>query len=426
MEMIIIAAFALFGAMCLTAFNIAYFELERFEAKGFLQKKKLFFFFAIFRKFFSKDSWKTLYFAISSTKHILIIIFAIIGCLFLLSSGINTYLTILIILGISIATEFSMRSIASIRPKLAIQLSAFFSSIYLTLLFPVVGVLLKINKSIFEASKTEEEDQNVYVEENIKDMIKESEFIQYLEPYDQKLINSFISFRKRVAREVMIPRVDIVSVPLKATLSQATAIFAEEEYSRLPVYKDSLDEIVGVLLYKDLLRFYAEQKKDDKLTHFSVEEIIKPVIYTPENKKISHLLQEIKNKQIHMAIVVNEYGNTEGIITIEDVLEEIVGEIKDEYDTLKEELFSEMPNGEWIVDAKMSIIDIESKLGIHLPHNPEYETIGGYVFHRAGTIPSKGWKLHHDKFELEVVSSSERCIDKIRIIPLTKPSRKPS
>jgi CBS domain containing-hemolysin-like protein len=127
-----------------------------------------------------------------------------------------------------------------------------------------------------------------------------------------------------------------------------------------------------------------------------------------------------------MAIVVNEYGGTEGIITIEDILEEIVGEIEDEFDTLEEELYSELPNGEWIVDAKMSIIDIESKLGIHLPHNPEYETIGGYVFHRAGTIPSKGWKLHHDKFELEVVSSSERCIDKIRIIPLTKPPRNPS
>ncbi|PIS00888.1 MAG: HlyC/CorC family transporter [Chlamydiae bacterium CG10_big_fil_rev_8_21_14_0_10_35_9] len=426
MNMIMLSAFALFGAMCLSAFNAAYFGLEKFEAKEFLQKKKLFFFFTFFRKFFSKDGWKTLYFAISSTKHILIIIFAIASCFFLLQFGINPYIILLSILGASIAAEFLTRSIATIRPRLVIRFSAFFSSIYLLLLFPLVGILLQITRSIFEASKVEEEDPSIYMEEKIKDMVRDSEFIQYLEPYDQKLIHSFISFRKRVAREVMIPRVDIISVPVNATLSQATAIFAEEEYSRLPVYKNSLDEIVGVLLYKDLLKFYAEQKKDEKLTHFSVEEIMKPVIYSPENKKISHLLQEIRNKQIHMAIVVNEYGGTEGIITIEDILEEIVGEIEDEFDTLEEELYSELPNGEWIVDAKMSIIDIESKLGIHLPHNPEYETIGGYVFHRAGTIPSKGWKLHHDKFELEVVSSSERCIDKIRIIPLTKSPRNPS
>jgi len=129
-------------------------------------------------------------------------------------------------------------------------------------------------------------------------------------------------------------------------------------------------------------------------------------------------LQEFRNKQIHLAIVVDEYGGTEGIVTIEDILEELVGEIADEHDVLEEEqLYSPAADGGYIVDAKMTILDIEKVLGITIPTSPEYDTIGGYVFHRAGTIPSKGWKIHNDNFDLEVLSSSERVIDQVLITP---------
>ena len=123
-----------------------------------------------------------------------------------------------------------------------------------------------------------------------------------------------------------------------------------------------------------------------------------------------------------MAIIVDEYGGTEGIVTIEDILEELVGEIEDEYDTEDETLFKAHKTGEWIVDAKMSINDIEKELGVAIPHSPEYDTIGGYIFHRAGTIPAKGWRIHHENFELEILSSTERAIDKIRIIPHSTPT----
>ena len=148
-----------------------------------------------------------------------------------------------------------------------------------------------------------------------------------------------------------------------------------------------------------------------------IEKIAKPILYTPETKKISSLLQEFRSKQIHLAIVVDEYGGTEGIVTIEDILEELVGEIADEYDIAEEVLFTPLPDGGWIVDAKMSIIDIEEELGVKIPQGPEYDTIGGYIFHRAGAIPLKGWRIHHDEFDLEVLSSSERSIEKIRITP---------
>jgi len=409
----------LLGAMLLSAFHSAFSQLGKFEGSEFIEKKKskLFFFQRIFKKFLSQNKWKSLYLTISLTKHILLILYAGFACIYLFSSTkLNLFLIVLIALSISTFAEFLMRILAVMMPKVIIQSTALIVSIILTVFFPFVGIFLKFGRYLLENVQPEGSSQPP-IEEKMKEMIKDSEFIQYLEPYDQKLINSLVSFRKRVAREVMIPKIDVVALPLNATLAQATNIFLEEEYSRVPIYKESLDEIIGVLLYKDLLTFYAEQKKNEKLLNFSVQSLLKQVIYSPENKKISHLLQEFRNKQTHMAVVVNEYGGTEGIITIEDILEEIVGEIEDEYDVVEEEPFTKLKNDEWLVDAKMSIIDIESKLGISIPHNPEYETIGGYVFHRAGTIPSKGWKLHHDKFELEVISSSERCINKIRIIP---------
>jgi CBS domain containing-hemolysin-like protein len=120
-----------------------------------------------------------------------------------------------------------------------------------------------------------------------------------------------------------------------------------------------------------------------------------------------------------MAIIVDEYGGTEGIVTIEDVLEELVGEIADEYDLHEEKLYTPLASGSWIVDAKMSILEIEKELSISIPEAPEYETIGGYIFHTAGAIPKKGWCIHHEYFDLEVISSTPRSLEKIKITPVS-------
>ena len=174
-------------------------------------------------------------------------------------------------------------------------------------------------------------------------------------------------------------------------------------------------------MYKDILtkfREYEEQGNDPTLLMAPIESIQKSVFYTPETKKISNLLQEFRKKQMHLAIVVDEYGGTEGIVTIEDILEEIVGEIADEYDS-DESLFVLQADGCWIVDAHMSIFDIDELLHIHIPQEGDYDTIGGYVFHCAGTIPHKGFVIHQDEFELEVVESTERAVEKVRLKPIS-------
>ena len=290
--------------------------------------------------------------------------------------------------------------------------------IFLLLIFPIVGLLLRLSTGIIRKVQAQEEAEFMPSPSQIKELIRESELQYHLDPFDQKLISSFVNFRERVAKEIMVPRVDMFSLPAETSIHDAAKMFAHEEYSRIPIYRDSLDQIVGVVLYKDLLKFYTETKSGGDITIDSpIESIAKPVIYTPENKKIAHLLQEFRTKQIHMAIVVDEYGGTEGILTIEDILEELVGEIEDEYDIEENQPFMPLPDGSWVVDAKMSIIDIEEQLGIRIPTDPEYETIGGYVFHCAGTIPAKGWRLMHDEFDLEVLNSNERSLKKIKLTP---------
>jgi CBS domain containing-hemolysin-like protein len=221
-----------------------------------------------------------------------------------------------------------------------------------------------------------------------------------------------------VAKEIMVPRVDIFSLSGDTPIQEAARLFALEGYSRIPIYKETLDQILGVALYKDLLKCLIPNASGVNLDA-PIESIAKPVLYAPENKKIAHLLQEFRSKQIHMAIIVDEYGGTEGIVTIEDILEELVGEIEDEYDIDSKD-FWQLPEGGWVVDAKMTLIDIESRIGIQIPESPDYETIGGYIFHCAGTIPSKGWKISHDAFDLEVLSSNERSLKKIKITPRKK------
>ncbi len=424
------------GAGLLTAFSTALLCLGKFQSKKHLEGKKshLFFFYFLFQRLFATNEWENLYFIISFTKYILHILYATSALLFLdqylpsslhflsQKSWAHISLNLAGIVGLSLFLDFLSRLTAAVRPKLLFRLSTPISSLYLFVFFPITGFLLKATTYFFQKFHVEESPGRYFLnKDRLVEILKEAGLARELDTQDQKMIHSFFSFREKVAREIMIPRVDLFCLPATTSIREATKLFVEEDYSRIPVYKDHLDNIIGVLLFKDVLKIYKknEDKKDTAdLLNSTLESIVKPVIYAPENKKIAHLFQELRSKQIHLAIIVNEYGGTEGIVTIEDILEEIVGDIEDEFDTQEDRTYWKLPDGSWVVDAKMSIVDVESKLEIKIPHHPEYETIGGFVFHRASTIPSKGWKLIHDDFHLEVLASNERFIEKIRIRPV--------
>jgi putative hemolysin len=427
----------LLAMFCMTVLNTAALQIGRIKTKNILSRPG-FFFITVLKKIFPRQEWDALQSATNVSKNIYQVFYTL-SSFFYLGASIPWFhelssksspghdwlpltLSAALLLGISLFCDLIARILASLWPESSLKRLSLFTSFFLLVVFPLVYLLLKITRRFAHKGPMHNNAvETIASRTQIRELIRESELQHHFDPFDQKLISSFVNFRERVAKEIMVPRIDIFSLPAENTIREAGRLLADEEYSRIPVYRDSLDQVIGVVLYKDLLKVYAGLAGGAITLDSPLESMAKPVIYSPENKKIAHLLQEFRTKQLHMAIIVDEYGGTEGIVTIEDILEELVGEIEDEYDIEENQPFQALPDGSWVVDAKMNILDIEEQLGIQVPSNPEYETIGGYVFHCAGTIPAKGWRLMHDKFDLEVLNSSERSVKKIRIIPHSHP-----
>lgn len=435
----------LIGLFCLTAVNTAFRRLQRKESKKQLDLAgRLFFYRYLSRLFFPKHEYEDLYFASLFAQNLTRFCYAILSLLFLgqldlvlwtldpntqtYSFSLNWPLGLPALMGLFLLLFLvgdSLGRIAGNRyPERTIKLEASIVSCFMIILFPLTFIFLKffhrLPRTVY-FDRSHEPTQEA--KQELIEIIEESNFNTHLDPHDKKLIESVMEFKDRIAREVMVPRVDIFSLPYDATIEEAATLLYKEGYSRTPVYKDTLDNIIGVLMYKDVLAKYMEHasKGDKAILQMPISTLVKNVLYTPETKKISHLLQEFRKQQVHLAIIVDEYGGTEGIVTIEDILEEIVGDIADEYDE-EEALFIPLPEGGWLIDARMSILDIEEQLGIEIPQDGDYDTVGGYVFHETGMIPAKGFIIRKPYFELEVIRSNDRRVEKLRIKSLISPS----
>jgi putative hemolysin len=432
---LVLAIFFLIGASTLSAVSTSLQRKGRLQAEESLKQENSPFFFRHFLKFFfGNQRWDGLLFCLSFTKHLLRIAFVLTAFCFLIEQdlfrqalvllptgysfdGLLAPLVAFLIILSSLLIDFLFSLYGQVKPDSALRYLSPLCSCYLLLCVPLTAPFFRIMKMFLPERAKEKISPTFKIRDKVYELLQETELGAYLDPTEQKFILTVVSFKERIAREVMVPRINIFSMAEDTPVHEAARSFLAEGYSRIPVYKDSVDNITGVLLYKDVLKIYIEQSNAPHVLNTPISKLVKPVLYTPETKKISQLLQEFRSKQIHLAIVVDEWGGTEGIVTIEDILEELVGEIADEYDIGQQTQFSVLPGGGWIVDAKMSIIDIQEELGVKIPDSPEYDTIGGYVFHRAGAIPSKGWRIHHDEFDLEILSSSERAVEKIKIIP---------
>lgn len=246
------------------------------------------------------------------------------------------------------------------------------------------------------------------------DLIEASEENGELEEDDRELISSIIEFGDTIVREVMVPRVDMVCVDDETTLAEAQRLIVDKGHSRIPVYHDDLDHVIGVLYAKDLLAFV----QDEPLGERRVGQVLHEPMFVPETKRVAELLREFQKQRLHIAIVVDEYGGTSGLVTIEDLLEEIVGEIQDEYDA-EPPLYEPDGRGGFVVDAKMPIAEIEHDLGIELPEDDEYDTLGGFLFTRLGKVPGTGDVLKENGVEITVLDADERRIHKVRLTPTT-------
>ena len=248
-------------------------------------------------------------------------------------------------------------------------------------------------------------------EEDIRTLVNVGAEQNVLEEQEREMIHSVIEFGDTIVREVMTPRPNIIAVSVDDSPRRALDMVIAEGYSKLPVYQDSKDDIVGVVHDRELLIALA----NGSLSSTPLRSLMRPIEHVPENKKIAELLREMQRNKFTMAIVVDEYGGTAGLVTMEDLLEEIVGEIRDEHDEGEEEPVRILDDHEAIVDAGVNIEDLNAKLGTHLPHE-EFETIGGYTVGLFGRLPSEGEEVETmDHIKLKVERMRGRRIMAVRI-----------
>ena len=228
------------------------------------------------------------------------------------------------------------------------------------------------------------------------------------ETEERKLLQSVVDFGGTLVREVMTPRPDIVAIAHDATVAEFRVLFAEEEYSRIPVYKGNLDNVLGFVFAKDLVTLDGVQG-----TSRIVPQLLRPAHVVPEGKRVAELLRELQVKQVQSAIVVDEYGGTAGLVTIEDLLEEIVGEIRDEYDDESEPIVDE-GDGTFVFLGTVSVGDMVERLGVSVERDG-FETVGGYLLTRLGRVPTVGETLEIDGLVVEVLEAERRRVRKVRV-----------
>jgi putative hemolysin len=250
-------------------------------------------------------------------------------------------------------------------------------------------------------------------EDEFKQVVDAGSLSGAIDKTEHELIKSILQFSDITAKEIMVPRPDIVALDISMSRDVLVRKVIEEGYSRLPVYKSTIDHVIGIIYSKDLLSL---------LEHRSLiilQDIIRPAYFVPESKKISQLLHEFQQNKVHIGIVVDEYGGTEGIVTMEDIVEEIVGDILDEYDEVRKSV-EQAGDGSVIVDATISIADFNQQFRSKLPEAPEYETLAGYLQTITGRLPESSEEIKTENFVFAIVSKSARRIRQVKVTPNLK------
>ncbi len=242
--------------------------------------------------------------------------------------------------------------------------------------------------------------------EHVIRMVEDEEG-EAIEEDERQMIRGIMEMEDTTAREIMVPRIDIVALEDDATIDDAMKVIVDRGFSRVPVYRETIDNIEGIIYAKDILRLLAENRRPP------MKEVVRPPYFIPESKKVDELLAELRQSKVHIAIVVDEYGGTAGLVTIEDLIEEIVGEIQDEYDR-EEARIEKVSEGEAILDARVSVDALHELFGFHTDDDEDYDSVGGFVYHHLGKVPSAGDEVHVDGLKLRVLSVLGRRIKKVR------------
>jgi len=249
-------------------------------------------------------------------------------------------------------------------------------------------------------------------EEELQELIDASEQQGIIDEGEGDMLQSILELDETILREIMVPRTDMVCVDAEAPFGDILKAILSSGHSRIPVYKNNIDNIIGLVYAKDLLRFWGRP-----IDTISLAEIMRPPFLVPESKQVSVLLKEFQAACVHIAIVIDEYGGTSGLVTIEDLIEEIVGEIQDEYDH-KEEWLVKQSDGSLLVDGRLNIEEFEEYFDIEVARE-KFDTLGGYIVEQFGRVPMVGEQIKIGDFDILIEQGDQRAIRQLRIIPIS-------
>lgn len=280
----------------------------------------------------------------------------------------------------------------------------FFSKIF----HPIVSLLTASTRLFLGSSEGKLFSRSFISEEEIKFLMKEGREKGVFDATEQELVHSIFEFTDISVKEVMVARPNIHAIQLETSSEEILDYIVDNTFSRVPVYRDNINGIVGILYFKDLLATLAE-KKD-----IIIKDLLHTTYFVPETMQVSHLMKELQRRRIQIAIVINEYGSVEGLVTLEDLIEEIVGEIEDEYD-IEDQPVERLKDGSWVIDASLSVRDLRSDHKLPIPESPDYETLGGFVLAKLQGMPKGGEIIRQDDYKYTIVDMDGRRIAKLRV-----------
>lgn len=311
---------------------------------------------------------------------------------------------------ILICTEIIPKVAAVKNPINVAKKFSFPLTIFFYLFSPVVSIFHAFTlwlTSVFRVKKSE-----LFVsEEELRSIVDMGEEKGTLQQDEKEMIHSIFEFGETTVREIMIPRIDMVCIAIDSQLDKLLDLINEYLHSRIPLYKDKVDNIIGIVYAKDLLPLLNKKEQ----VEIDLEKLSRPAYFVPEQKKIDELLREFQSKRIHMAIVVDEYGGTAGLVTLEDIIEEIVGEIQDEHD-LEIPLYQKVNNNEYLIDGSMDLEEMNEELKLKLPTEEGVETLAGFLFGLFGSVPKEKQSVNYEEYKFVVEKVIKRRIKQVRML----------
>ncbi len=322
----------------------------------------------------------------------------------------TTIMTILILFFGEITPKTFAKHNAESFARLSIRILVLFYYLF----YPFTYIINLFAKGVIKlAGGKVDKEKPLITEDELEFMISVSQKEGILEDKTKEMMHNIIDFKSVSVKEIMVPRTEMVCIEINRSISDLLDLIEEHEYSRIPAYEGKLDNIVGIIYIKDLIK----KLKEKSIEYINLREILREAMFVPETKHIYDLFKEFQAKRVHVAIVIDEYGGVAGLVTMEDILEEIVGEIRDEYDEKEEDEFIKVGEDRFIVDAGMDLDDFCENLGIEKTEEmEEYETVAGLVYDLADRIPTEGDEFELEgKYRIKVLKVSGKKIEKVEV-----------